>query len=737
LRKAFAVIAIIMLITCILSGCQLKDEKKEDNNISNFIAVSSSKDIAGVETGEYAKRVDKLIKKYAKDAPKIEKHPFMTEFEKADALNKVDMALGLADDMAMSCVFDLESDTTFKIAAEVVKTYPHPLLLNNFGAMLAEKSPEDSLFFFLQALDQDPDNPVILVNAAYLYIEMDNFTEAENCAKNALLAAPDYGPAYQILTTIHLKNEDYILAAETMVKSAKHFFNDITIHHFDSFLEAVAELDPEVDEYPLQEEFIKELYMIAKENVDTNFVREGLDTPEAQLTLKPFPKINELELESMQQELFDMQSEILMEHDSVRREYYNYQYAVEDYLNEPSSAGNDIYPFKKNLRQIYAFKVLQSYYNFKLKKCALESEKKIMKFNEEASEREFKIMDELNERQASAQDSFDYNVLTPMRPEDLFEIERKAMEEYKLALEEIKKVYNSYTPEVISLSREQYNETKQILEEFWLRSGGIIKYITEEDILKQFDYERTMTVYEYIEYPIGNLLLWAGNLVGAETVMFYTDEIISILNSLGMIAEDYENIMSQNEAKEKGDDMIPDIEKQAITHFEEEGDLPDVGFEGDIFGFGASLQTDGERLKVGLETPVSSSEISKNLLYDKPSKGAYFESYTAVGAKAQGSTDWFTDFKNVKKAIGKGQKIMGDIGFGFSNNVSQGNYVSVNKEGKIVDRGIIYIRESGGSIGKFGKSERVVVRKSTMTGLAIKEKSTKYKFGIGSFTVGR
>ena len=360
-----------------------------------------------------------------------------------------------------------------------------------------------------------------------------------------------------------------------------------------------------------------------------------------------------------------------------------------------------------------------------------------MKFNEEASEREFKIMDELNERQASAQDSFDYNVLTPMRPEDLFEIERKAMEEYKLALEEIKKVYNSYTPEVISLSREQYNETKQILEEFWLRSGGIIKYITEEDILKQFDYERTMTVYEYIEYPIGNLLLWAGNLVGAETVMFYTDEIISILNSLGMIAEDYENIMSQNEAKEKGDDMIPDIEKQAITHFEEEGDLPDVGFEGDIFGFGVSLQTDGERLKVGLETPVSSSEISKNLLYDKPSKGAYFESYTAVGAKAQGSTDWFTDFKNVKKAIGKGQKIMGDIGFGFSNNVSQGNYVSVNKEGKIVDRGIIYIRESGGSIGKFGKSERVVVRKSTMTGLAIKEKSTKYKFGIGSFTVGR
>ena len=61
----------------------------------------------------------------------------------------------------------------------------------------------------------------------------------------------------------------------------------------------------------------------------------------------------------------------------------------------------------------------------------------------------------------------------------------------------------------------------------------------------------------------------------------------------------------------------------------------------------------------------------------------------------------------------------------------------MNKDGTIADRGIIYIRESGGTIGNFGKSERVVVRKSTITGLAIKEKSTKYKFGIGSFTVSK
>ena len=242
MKKACAVIAVIFLVTGMFSGCRSKNKKTEDDSYSNIVAVSSSE--KGIETGEYEKRIDQLIRKYAKNTPDVKKHPIIKEFEKADDLDKVDIALGLADDMTMSCVFDLESNTTFKVAAEVVKSYPHPLLLNNFGAMLAEKSPEDSLFFLLQALYQAPDNPVILVNAAYLYIEIDNFTEAENCAKKALLAAPDYGPAYQILTTIHLKNEDYILAAETMVKSAKHCFNDITIHHFDSFLEAVAELIP-------------------------------------------------------------------------------------------------------------------------------------------------------------------------------------------------------------------------------------------------------------------------------------------------------------------------------------------------------------------------------------------------------------------------------------------------------------------------------------------------------------
>jgi len=429
-----------------------------------------------------------------------------------------------------------------------------------------------------------------------------------------------------------------------------------------------------------------------------------------------------------------------MAHTNANVEYFKYQFAVVDYMSEPQLTGDDTYPIKRNLRQIYAFKVLQSYYRFKLEKCAIEHEKKITEFDEEASEQAFILSDDFNQKQDSQRHLFEPDGVMTMSPEQLLELQKKGVEESIQLQEQIKKVYNSYTPQVVTLCREQYNESKQILEEFWLRSGGIIKYITNEDILRQFDCERTLTVYEYIMRPIDNLTYWAGNLRGPEAAISVFDDLASILESLGQLAGGIEDLKRQEIEKandKKGDDdLIPDIEKQAITYFQETTDLPDIGFEYEIFGFGASLQTDGEKLKLGLETPMSSSEVSWSYMNDNPRRGGYFESYTAVGAKAQGSTDWFKDFKNVQNALGSGKKVLGKIGIGFSNSVSQGSYICMDKNGEIKDMGIIYIRESGGSIGNFGRSERVVVRKSTMTGLAIKQTSTKYRFWFGSISVG-
>ncbi len=734
LRKICAVIMVTMIFISTLSGCGGKD-RGNDVDAKNSFPVNAK--AAGNASSELVEELDKVISDYVENNSDIKKQPLLVEFEKADPTKKVEIALGLADDMAMSCVLDFENNSTFALAAEIVKEYPHPLLLNNFGSMLAEKSREDSLFFFLKALEQDPENSVILTNAANLFIELDNFAEAESCARRALMAAPDFGPAYQILTTNHLKNGDDILAAETMVKSAKHCFNEITIHHFESFLEAVEELNPEVDEYPLKEEFIKELFLIAKENVDTAFINDGIDTPEAQIKIQSFPKIDTIDLSEMYSFLYERSQEINFTRYDDQRAYRKYQYAAEDYLYDYSEGGQGIYPIKKNLRQVYAFKVLQSYYNFKLEKCRLEYEKEMEELHSELSEAVLKIVEEDYNQKPKETPDENYELI-PITFEEIMAIQNQAIEGWEGSLERQKSVYKGLTPRAISLSKNCYNEIKQILEEYWLLSGGILKYITNEDVFIQFDLERTITVYEYISVALDGMLSWAGNDVNMDVSFDYADALQSMADALtkisgsGGVLEAQEPEQTKSEKDE--DSLIPDIEKQAITNFKEIGDLPDVGFEGDVFGVGGSISTDGERLKYSLDTPVSSAGQSKNLLYDEPWDKCYTESYFALGSKAQGSTEWFVkNSKTVKEAVGKGAKIIGNIG--FTGGTLQGGYICQSKDGIITDRGIIHIREAGGNIGMFGKSDIVVVRKSTISGVAIKEKSTKYKFGIGALNV--
>jgi hypothetical protein len=87
LKKVCTIIVIVLLIIGMFSGCRFLNKRtEEDDSYSSIIAISPSGDIPGVETGEYAERIDKLIKKYVKDGSRTEKHPFIKEFEKADVV---------------------------------------------------------------------------------------------------------------------------------------------------------------------------------------------------------------------------------------------------------------------------------------------------------------------------------------------------------------------------------------------------------------------------------------------------------------------------------------------------------------------------------------------------------------------------------------------------------------------------------------------------------------------------
>ncbi|MFA5523585.1 MAG: hypothetical protein WDA24_04430 [Tissierellales bacterium] len=717
-----------------------------------------------VETyDEFTKKLDKIIENLNPSINDETESKLLEDFQKLDDIDKVDFALGLADDMTMSCISGVLSDGMLSTLGKIVKEYPHPLLLNNYSAILVERSPADSLFLLLQAIEMVPDNPIFLTNIANIYVQLDDYSAAERYASEALIASPDFGPAYQVLTTCHLKNGNSILAAETMVKSAKHCFNEVTIHHFESYLEAVEALDPEKDEYPLQEEFLKELHVIARENVDTKDINDSIDTPEAQLDLKEFPYFTGKDLLEKESYLSSLASEINIELLNADRENTKYFNAFDDYMTDEEKGENRVFPIKKNIRQVYAFRVLESFYVFKMEKAIAKYEEIIEEGIEKFHERVYvdgkeeyqKLEDKLNAEAESYKERID-KLYASNNYEDIVAA-NKLVEEYmpigtratlqlaefqvKIAEENLEAGLSDLSS-LVTTTKEYYNEIKQILEEYWLKSGGILKYVNHEEIFYELDSQRRKQVFEYIGYPISRMASYASEttvqsmeLDMAKQVLLNTQMILAELENDRQRLNELTEQEKQNEvdSTQDVDDGIPDIEKEAFTKYKEIGDLPDIRFEGGFMGFGASLQTDGERVKFGYETPVSSSEMSRNILYDKPSDNCYTESYTAIGGKAQGNTEWFKSSKNVKKIFGaNSKKILGNIG--FSSSVSTGEYICKSKDNQITDRGIIYIRESGGDISDFGRTEKVVVRKSSITGFALKTQSVKYRFKFGSIS---
>ena len=165
---------------------------------------------------EFIEKVDDAILGFSLEDIESER---AKEFMNASAEKQSELAMELADDIARANFMGVSNDEIMGLAGTAVKAYPHPLLLNNFATMVLEEwGPEEALYFYTLAAAQEPENPVILTNLANVYLELENYTEAKQYADLAVSASNDYGPAYQVLTTLHLKDENSQLAAETMVK---------------------------------------------------------------------------------------------------------------------------------------------------------------------------------------------------------------------------------------------------------------------------------------------------------------------------------------------------------------------------------------------------------------------------------------------------------------------------------------------------------------------------------------
>lgn len=675
-------------------------------------------------------------------------------FGNASDDERAQMALELADDMAEAEFFGLMNADMMAIGAAATIGYPHPLLLNNYGAMvLAWEGAEAALPFAQLAVDQEAANPVLLTNLANLKLELGDDAAAEKLAKQALAADSEFGPAYQVLTTLHLKHDHPVLAAETMVKSAQRHFDDLTRHHFDSFLLACDALDPETDEYPLKEAYLDILYKIARENVDTLDNGKGTDTPGSQLKLKPFPQITGADNLMNSREWVDAQIQGIQaarrDSEQRRSEYLD----ADDTMFDYASLSQGTYPLVRNMRQIYALRVMTSFYDFRIRQQNLAFDKEIQGILDQRQQEQQKLSDryddltlqaegKLDEAQAEMWDGL-IGALAGEALPDILALQEAGLLIPRLRVAQSREVIvitKTHVEEVITVSGKYYAELSQLLEEYWLKTGGLLKYLADESQFEKQAAEREIFVYERLPVPLWELVQQADTMLDEKERLMYAEQELAMLEqAFAGVAEALESAKAEEAAENDegkdpdGEEMVPDIEREAFEKYPEAGDLGDLGVEVDAFGLvGGSVQFNGDRFKLETESVVHKTDNG----YSELLRGNL--SSTLYGVTAVGNTEWVTESNLAKTlpkagALGKVGKVFGKIGFGASAGTKVGKYVVRDANGQIIDRGIHYLRESGGSIGLFGKTNKVEVFKSQMKGYSLKSTGTKYKFWFATY----
>ncbi|NLB79043.1 MAG: hypothetical protein GX796_09450 [Clostridiaceae bacterium] len=186
----------------------------------------------------------------------------------------------------------------------------------------------------------------------------------------------------------------------------------------------------------------------------------------------------------------------------------------------------------------------------------------------------------------------------------------------------------------------------------------------------------------------------------------------------------------EEEKQRKDEELKPEMEDAVISTYPDPSAVGELGVEFDLFGLiSASGQTDGTdySLEVSGNVSILKGTIGGRTITEKGvvSKEAY--TTAAVGVDIEPG-------KLIpEKAIGKGaSKILGSISFGASESVSKYNVMSGNK---ITDFGTIRTSEKSIGAGPVGGSSQTTIRRSHMTGVAIKNKSIKYKFAFLTYTV--
>lgn len=295
--------------------------------------------------------------------------------------------------------------------------------------------------------------------------------------------------------------------------------------------------------------------------------------------------------------------------------------------------------------------------------------------------------------------------------------------------QENQKIHKQLAEKMIAESQALYNESKQLLEEFWLKSGGLMKYLVDEEVFHYLNARREQLVYRFTLNPIYHMVNISELLLQQKNDVFWAEYQLQAVQG-GPNVKPKES----DEDGEVGEDLAAKIEKEAIAIYPEKGDIGELGLEAGLFGFNASLSYNGDAFELSVDTPLGAIGGKSSLSGLDERKG-----YTLYGVKAEANTSWFKNKKAVDDTLkgagklGEASKI-GYISFGASASERYGEYITSKTGQGFIDKGLLHVREKGGEFGPFGLSTKTEVSKSLLTGVSIKSKTTKYKFFFVSIT---
>jgi tetratricopeptide (TPR) repeat protein len=516
----------------------------------------------------------------------------LDDLEGMDALDQVEYLLTIGDYMALSQAVGGYTGEFLSMAEAATILYPCEYLLNNYATLLMNDwEYAEALIWLEKAAEAGTNNPMVLTNIAECHYRLGNTTSAMDYAARALGAEPDYGLAYLVMTCVHLKNGNDILAMETLFKSMKTVWTERSYELCANLLERVWEA-ASYDEMPITPFHLD----LLGDAVAAGCVPDGRDVPENQISV-PFPVGVAgclTEGESWEATMIAIKSEIDAE--------------FTPYMN------STFYPmYDGNARQGFCIMFLSAYYEFLIKQAAEymkvdsyrglggESVEDVLEYNphrdrlmpyateintlNDAFDRRYReleqaIRDEMDELEAKAQklsdELFVMGVVDPMASvitggggtdEAAWTAEVKKRSEELLALIEYMPIrelelkiamYDELHPlwqqllvnKAFATDRVYEDLMRPLLEEYWLKLNAMLGYVSgkryEYPALHQINMQAFVNPLDMVSYE------W-------ETVNHYRIEANRLR---GQLQQALQGVEARQEAKERAEILQKVVEQQ-------------------------------------------------------------------------------------------------------------------------------------------------------------------------------